>query len=539
MESLRIDLGCGPRKSPGFVGVDREAMPGVDIVADLNSRLPFEDDSVDLVVASHSLEHVADLMATMRELYRICKHGAQVCIVAPYHEQKLNVANPYHIVPFNEHTARFLTTASAAGVNAKQYWHPHAPAWGLAESDHSSPGVDFRLAKLEFFYFPAFLGLSEEEKLYARRHLWDVCDQMLCQLVVWKKPDATDEEIRTTIEGMEFFEPAYVTERREADVARMRDGTHGEMLHFGALPERVGALESRMGETVAKVEVAAAQFAQTDMQLAELHHAAIRADAGQRATALELAQVHQKIENLAQEGARMRALVENQQASAERVNKELETAKRALDSERREHTRLRDMATQQATAVDKVKATLELQSRYLHQAWGDALALSHENGLQRNRKLMRLISVLRPTENLATDLPEPFRHLLATLPHGARVVIGDDLRGKPFNSYRETVPVDRPGKLEIGVHLPVKNLGDTVGVEVVSAQGSIVFHEAKALDQMWLQGPVRFSLDGVRLSKGDFVEVRLFSRDPTSSVYPMEVRIGRWSRARRVLIRWY
>src|SRR6266850_605883 len=93
---VRVDLGCGRIKLPGFIGVDRFPMPGVDIVADLDERLPFADDSVDMVYASHSLEHVSDLSQVMREVHRICKHGAQLCIVAPYHQQGLNLANPYH-----------------------------------------------------------------------------------------------------------------------------------------------------------------------------------------------------------------------------------------------------------------------------------------------------------------------------------------------------------------------------------------------------------------------------------------------------------
>src|SRR5215468_3449050 len=106
-QMLRIDLGCGKKKSAGFLGVDRYPLPGVDIVADMNGVLPFRADSVDVLFGSHSLEHVAELTETMREIYRVCKHGAQLCVVAPYSAQKLNWANPYHKWAFNEHTPRF------------------------------------------------------------------------------------------------------------------------------------------------------------------------------------------------------------------------------------------------------------------------------------------------------------------------------------------------------------------------------------------------------------------------------------------------
>src|ERR1039458_8172909 len=117
---VRIDLGCGTNKQNGFIGVDRYPLPGVDAIADMNEPLPFRDDSVDLLVASHSLEHVNNLLATMKEVYRICKHGAQLCLIAPYSEQKLNLANPYHTCVFNEHTPRFWTPYPSAPVRSEE-----------------------------------------------------------------------------------------------------------------------------------------------------------------------------------------------------------------------------------------------------------------------------------------------------------------------------------------------------------------------------------------------------------------------------------
>ena len=56
---MKLDLGCGTRKTPGFVGVDTRQFEGVDVVCDLSTqRWPFEDASVDEVVCSHMLEHI-------------------------------------------------------------------------------------------------------------------------------------------------------------------------------------------------------------------------------------------------------------------------------------------------------------------------------------------------------------------------------------------------------------------------------------------------------------------------------------------------
>lgn len=224
---LKVDLGCGPNPLNGFVGVDRFPFENVDVVADINCALPFDDDTVDLLYASHSLEHVEDIMATMREVYRVCKHGAQVCIIAPYNEQKLNVANPYHLNVFNEHTPRFWTHHNISSIKVDEYKHPHAKNWGLSYSDHSEPGLDIRLVNMEFFYFPEYVNLSANEQRRARHGLFDVCDQIMYNLVVWKKQtDPDDIDFNSMVSKFIPFEPEYITKRKLEErmhLIRMKD----------------------------------------------------------------------------------------------------------------------------------------------------------------------------------------------------------------------------------------------------------------------------------------------------------------------------
>ncbi|MEK1944923.1 MAG: methyltransferase domain-containing protein [Ensifer adhaerens] len=215
--SLRVDLGCGLSKTEGFVGVDRFNLPGVDVVCDLNEDLPFRDDSVDYVMASHSLEHVANLPSTMREIFRICKDRALVTIISPYHETSLNKANPYHLQNFNEHTARFFTGADKVpAVPLREYDFPHARPWGLIESDNTQELIDIRVLHLEYFYMPEFRGLKENEKSFFRRHLINVSDQMLIHAVVVKSPIVEDELIKLS-ETSKFEEPGSLRNRRSLE----------------------------------------------------------------------------------------------------------------------------------------------------------------------------------------------------------------------------------------------------------------------------------------------------------------------------------
>ena len=99
---VKVDLGCGQRKSKGYLGLDRFHLPGVDIVADLNTGIPLEDNTVDIMLCSHSLEHFDDIYFIMEEIYRVSKHNSLIYVLAPYHMETVNFANFYHKQVFNK-----------------------------------------------------------------------------------------------------------------------------------------------------------------------------------------------------------------------------------------------------------------------------------------------------------------------------------------------------------------------------------------------------------------------------------------------------
>lgn len=81
----KLDVGCGSRKLPGFVGIDNMVSPEVDVIHDLNVYpWPFADDSFNHVVCRHSLSHLDDMVAAMEELHRITARGGCIEIVAPH-----------------------------------------------------------------------------------------------------------------------------------------------------------------------------------------------------------------------------------------------------------------------------------------------------------------------------------------------------------------------------------------------------------------------------------------------------------------------
>ncbi|MBD2864809.1 class I SAM-dependent methyltransferase [Paenibacillus oceani] len=209
---MKIDVGCGFNKQPGYVGVDRYDTPDTKLICDFDSNIPIEDNSVEYIMASHSLEHANNLMKVMEELYRICKHKAIVCIVAPYHQTSLNMANPYHKQVFNEHTPRFFTKHALTNVSFADYYFPHAISWGLGESDNSNLQIDFRCVKMEFFYFPEYRSMSNDEKRRLRNTSNNIVDQIMYHLVVVKE-NISEEELDSISKGY-LEEPVYVTIRK-------------------------------------------------------------------------------------------------------------------------------------------------------------------------------------------------------------------------------------------------------------------------------------------------------------------------------------
>ncbi len=92
-----LELGCGQSKPAGVVGLDRLALPGVDIVHDIDTLpWPIADDSFDEVRCSHVLEHVDDICGVMDELHRITRPGGRVRVAVPYFARYSAFKDPTH-----------------------------------------------------------------------------------------------------------------------------------------------------------------------------------------------------------------------------------------------------------------------------------------------------------------------------------------------------------------------------------------------------------------------------------------------------------
>jgi predicted SAM-dependent methyltransferase len=99
---MKLDLGCGPKKKEGFIGVDRLAMPGVDLLCDLRlTPWPWSDASVDQVHCAHFVEHLTGVerIVFFNELDRVMKPGATAEIITPDWSNPSAYGDPTHQWP--------------------------------------------------------------------------------------------------------------------------------------------------------------------------------------------------------------------------------------------------------------------------------------------------------------------------------------------------------------------------------------------------------------------------------------------------------
>lgn len=101
---MKIDIGAGNIRHSGFITIDFDKNSAADHILDLEKdKLPFNDNSIEFVIAHHVLEHLGDgYFHCLQELYRVCKHGAVIDIRVPHPTHNTFLADPTHKRPITE-----------------------------------------------------------------------------------------------------------------------------------------------------------------------------------------------------------------------------------------------------------------------------------------------------------------------------------------------------------------------------------------------------------------------------------------------------
>ena len=91
-EGVKLFMGgAGGELPPGFINVDVQSFPGVDLVADVQA-LPFGCETIAAIECDAVLEHVADPGKAVCEMVRVLRSGGFLHVVVPF-------CHPYHGYP--------------------------------------------------------------------------------------------------------------------------------------------------------------------------------------------------------------------------------------------------------------------------------------------------------------------------------------------------------------------------------------------------------------------------------------------------------
>lgn len=180
---MKINIGSGGTQYPGYVTCDYDPLAKPDYLFNLETdRFPFEDNTVEAVMAHHVLEHLGEgYFNCLKELYRVCKHGAIIDIRVPHHRHDYFFDDPTHRRPitvggmllFSKKHNKLCKEQGAASSRLGDYFD-----------------VDFEIVQHEIIpsgrYRDQFVGMPREEvEAYLREHS-NIIEEVWMQLVVIK-----------------------------------------------------------------------------------------------------------------------------------------------------------------------------------------------------------------------------------------------------------------------------------------------------------------------------------------------------------------
>ena len=134
---IRLDIGCGENKQPGFVGMDIRKCDAVDIVWDAQDfPYPLPDNICLQILLSHLWEHIEpkNRIKLMDELWRIMKPEGQLLISVPYYLSFGAYQDPTHYPCPNEATFTYFDP----GYPLYSIYKPKP--WKLARNNYSLNG---------------------------------------------------------------------------------------------------------------------------------------------------------------------------------------------------------------------------------------------------------------------------------------------------------------------------------------------------------------------------------------------------------------
>ena len=176
---MKLDIGCGPSKKEGHVGVDINKWPCVDVVHDLTQfPWPFDDSSVEEVYSRFLFEHISTEYwgPLIKEVHRVLIPKGVCTIVVPA-LQCYKMWTPSHVF------------AAGGEFFYREQFKPRESVWWAGDD---WPGDYFALYDLGYEYDPELIEKSRkafpqlDDDLIGRL-FWSVRENMVVTLISKKE----------------------------------------------------------------------------------------------------------------------------------------------------------------------------------------------------------------------------------------------------------------------------------------------------------------------------------------------------------------
>ena len=102
-----LDVGCDNRKKVNFaVGIDQDRNGGKtpELVWDATEELPFRDETLDFIIASHCIEHISDPVSAIEDWTKKLRGGGLLLLIVPHKKYIPNIGSldgdPTHLNDF-------------------------------------------------------------------------------------------------------------------------------------------------------------------------------------------------------------------------------------------------------------------------------------------------------------------------------------------------------------------------------------------------------------------------------------------------------
>lgn len=97
MGDNNLHLGCGNKILDNFINVDYYNNKYANKLVNLNEKLPYPSESIDLIYSDNVFEHIQNFLQLMQKCNRVLKPGGALIIKVPYFKSKHAYVDPTHI----------------------------------------------------------------------------------------------------------------------------------------------------------------------------------------------------------------------------------------------------------------------------------------------------------------------------------------------------------------------------------------------------------------------------------------------------------